>query len=596
MDGFPTAFYLAGLEDVINNPYVLFRLVTPTPPNRFQKRGGVESAAGLVNVIPQRRVYRMETVEEIEIFKRELIKRPLVLQCMSHSGMGCGSTSFGCGILPNDRNWVLLINQTYPKILSRIQMGCDAAKNAMNKGHPFVLRFRFGTLLQRLHSEIFPEEEMRTPALHYAEWEFAEVVIRFPGGHLSSDTETPPTTVMAPVCTELNFDFADITLNEIKRVQNPQDKILRGKIPAITEDEIRDVLHGWTINEISPLDDIGEERPETYNYAQAGRLYESFRRKKRRQPKASDSSEAAGEKPDDKIRMHSVTSAKGDSVDIREVETSFVEDEGGFSSARRNVHSDTRQPVRPQRRGDNYQPRVQEKREQGYGNGHLYPDITVVDNNRGRTSSSDSYYNISPGPGVAKPFDQIPHRDSDRSSHSTGGADSGYSGADDDGFSGYYGNRRQDGHRRPNEHMRESGGRHYDPMDKYGNTPTQRAHENHGFRHDDNDDIIRKHKELASKMKPSGRYDYGGNGQSRDVYDRPNKQYDDRHDNARFGRSQNHYNNDRSDTRRDYYEQRDRSRGYSSEQPPPSYNNVAAPEEGPAFRLHEKEAMAESFI
>ncbi|XP_046550194.1 uncharacterized protein LOC124260009 [Haliotis rubra] len=512
---------------------------------------------------------------------------------MSHSGVGCGSVGLGCGILPNDKNWVLLINQTYPKILSRIQMGCDAAKNAMDKGHPFVLRFQFGTLLQRLHTELFPEEEMRFPILQYAEWEFAEVVIRFPGS-LRSEEEEPPTTFLSPVCTELNFNFADINQNEIKRVSNPQNKVLRGQIPAITEEEIRDVLHGWTVNEISPLDDIGEERPETYNYAQAGRLYESFRRKKRRQPKASDSSQGAGEKPDDKIRMQSATSGQDDSIDIREVETSFVEDDGGFSPARRNLPSDTRQPVRPQRRGDNYQPRLQEKREQGYGNGHLYPNITVVDNSRGRTSSSDSYYNINSGPDVPKPFDQIPHRDSDRSSHSTGGADSGYSGADDDGFSGYYGNRRQDGHRKPaNDYMRERHGHHNDPMDKYGSTTTQRAHENLGFRLDDNDDIIRKHKELASKMKPSRGYDYDEGGQSRHVYERPNEHYEERHAYAPRSRPQNLHYNDNGDNRRDNYEPRDRSRGYSSER---SYNSSAAPEAGSKFKLPEQEAMAESFI
>ena len=44
-------------------------------------------------------------------------------------------------------------------------------------------------------------------------------------------------------------------------------------------DEIRTMLPGWTVNAVTPLEAIGEIAPaRTYSYAQAGRLYASFRK------------------------------------------------------------------------------------------------------------------------------------------------------------------------------------------------------------------------------------------------------------------------------------------------------------------------------
>ena len=62
-------------------------------------------------------------------------------------------------------------------------------------------------------------------------------------------------------------------------------------------DEIRESLPGWTVNGISPLENIGDVVPTAnYSYAQAGRLYESFRKKKRR-PKAEVGDQAEGGAP-----------------------------------------------------------------------------------------------------------------------------------------------------------------------------------------------------------------------------------------------------------------------------------------------------------
>ena len=55
------------------------------------------------------------------------------------------------------------------------------------------------------------------------------------------------------------------------------------EITLLVADEIRETLPAWTVNGISPLENIGDQIPvANYSYAQAGRLYESFRRPKRR--------------------------------------------------------------------------------------------------------------------------------------------------------------------------------------------------------------------------------------------------------------------------------------------------------------------------
>ena len=57
-------------------------------------------------------------------------------------------------------------------------------------------------------------------------------------------------------------------------------------------DEIRESLPAWTVNGVSPLENIGEQVPTAnYSYAQAGRLYDSFRKKKRARATRGDQAE-----------------------------------------------------------------------------------------------------------------------------------------------------------------------------------------------------------------------------------------------------------------------------------------------------------------
>nr|KAG5708351.1 hypothetical protein BaRGS_034382 [Batillaria attramentaria] len=143
-----------------------------------------------------------------------------------------------------DDKWVMMVNQTHPKILSRLQIGLDAARKAMANGQSFEVTFAFTKLVEKLYRKTLTKSEQEAAANHldlvktyfrYAEWEY---------------------------------------------------------------DEIRERLPAWTVNGVSPLENIGDHVPaENYSYAQAGRLYESFRKKKRK-PRTDVGDMSAGGAPE----------------------------------------------------------------------------------------------------------------------------------------------------------------------------------------------------------------------------------------------------------------------------------------------------------
>ncbi|XP_041365773.1 uncharacterized protein LOC121380848 [Gigantopelta aegis] len=469
MEGFPTAFILARREDVISNPDVLFRLVIPT-----STKDGVQSAAGLVNVLPQRRVYRMQTANEIELFKRELLRRPLVLQPVCHTGVGCNRGGMSCGMCYTDVNWVLLINQTHPKVLGRLQMGIDAAKGAMSRGDPFVLQYNFGTLLERIHQELFQEYDVVT----HAEWDFAELTVKYPGriGEMPRLSTLDPRTLLnqyMPECRELTFDFADLEAEEVGLVDNKSGFVVSRPIEPVLEEEIRTLLPGWTVNEISPLDNIGEKVPATYSYAQAGRLYESFRKKNRHRP------------PN---RNNRVESPRAEAIEMTDVHLPAsgdrIDNPGAVGSASASG---------------------------AYQYGPSYYDSIPQSE-----FSSEKLNGIGLCDG-----DRLHHRDSDRSQStiaSSGPADSGYAGHDSDGFGDV-----ANGHRKP-----------YHVPDPYSNLGPnvksnryENVHVNMGYQHDEDAEreALKRHSEYVAKMlqgngphgepavnRPYSRYDSPSNG------------------------------------------------------------------------------------
>ncbi|XP_013085270.2 uncharacterized protein LOC106070012 [Biomphalaria glabrata] len=282
MEEFPPAFVIASREAVSRNNNVLYRLVRTLPDG-----SGVESVDRLVNVVPHRRSYCMERKNEIDDFRHEILQRPLVLQPVLHFGRGFGHY---CGLCYSDEPWVILINQTHPKILSRLQMGLDMAKAAIERGQAVEVRFEFGAIIQKVYREYLrqkEEEEAKESvsgiqdclvSLRYAEWEHCNLVVR---SHGYAARLNRSSLLYSLPNLDLSFKFEDIAMHEMIWSQLDGQKFTKPHLSRVTEDELRAQLPAWTINTISPLSDIGEDVPShNYSYAQAGRLYESFRKKK----------------------------------------------------------------------------------------------------------------------------------------------------------------------------------------------------------------------------------------------------------------------------------------------------------------------------
>ncbi|ESO97151.1 hypothetical protein LOTGIDRAFT_174585 [Lottia gigantea] len=480
MEDFPAAIYLASEESVFHNPAVLFDLVRPTKTGN-----GVESAAGLANVIPRKRIYRMETEEELEIFKNELLRRPLVLQPTTHSGKGIGKGTKGCALWVNHINWILLINQTHPKILGRIQMGVDAAKQAMANKEPFLLRYKFGSLLQRLHFLIFKDGlnlsdhfDQMLSYLRYANWTYGELIVRYPGPEGTKTFLIPKR--------DISFSFEDIEPQEIFVRPELYRAPIRPPNNPVTGDEIRTWLPGWTVNEITPLEDIGETAPtNNYSYAQAGRLYESFRKKKKTRP-VVDKSPKDNHGFESSIEMEdiapsvsqgamagpstpngaysylpqnsSVHGASANYIHPKSQSDNRYDDRNFDSNRHENRHARERQPQRPSRQHER-QPVKSE----------LYPEVHIVD--KSSKSKSRDLYN--------KPeVDLSQGRESNQSSFSTAAS----SGPTD---SGYHGNETDSYH-----------------SDRYPHDNGYSHGENLGFHHEEEseDKIMMKHKQFVNNM------------------------------------------------------------------------------------------------
>ncbi|CAG5116560.1 unnamed protein product [Candidula unifasciata] len=280
MENFPSALVIASYDSVCDNNNVLYRLVRPLPGGI-----GVQSTDRLVNVVPFRRKYTFEKKQQLEDFGQQMLRRPLVLQPILHFGRGLG---YNCAVCYQDELWLVMVNQTHPKILSRLQMGLDSAKAALARGQPFEIRFRFGKLIQRVYTEHLAQKEKGEAQnsgsacltyFRYAEWEHCDLNLRYHGYganiNRSSAFHSLPSL-------EMKWDFEDIGMHEMEWNQLTGEVYPRPHLSSVYEDEIREALPGWTINSVSPLENIGDSVPENnYDYAQAGRLYASFRKKSR---------------------------------------------------------------------------------------------------------------------------------------------------------------------------------------------------------------------------------------------------------------------------------------------------------------------------
>ncbi|KAK7499333.1 hypothetical protein BaRGS_00009308 [Batillaria attramentaria] len=542
MDQFPSAILLAQLKDVVMNNNVLHRLVRPT-----EQGTQVVSVDRLVNVVPHRRIYRFDRKDELNEFCNELLRRPLVLQPVVHFGRGLGRGSLACGMCYKDDKWVMMVNQTHPKILSRLQIGLDAARKAMANGQSFEVTFAFTKLVEKLYRKTLTKSEQEAAANHldlvktyfrYAEWEYGDLILRYHGygallgrggGLLDKNLPT----------LNLTFEFEDLWTQEISWRTLGAEYFPHPHLSPVTEDEIRERLPAWTVNGVSPLENIGDHVPaENYSYAQAGRLYESFRKKKRK-PRTDVGDMSAGGAPEprptasDGIELK-VMGGEGENRRWRRYNEyeNDVEDDHGFrpqgssgvgpghvspsapplygagasfydGGVPTGAHAGHVQSAYPEDDGfyeeKGAKPKAYRPQGQFDSHGHLYPKIRVNAEqgpdrkpSQGRGSSpsyqspkQDQYPDAA---GVQAQFTRLRMQGSDRSSHSEAGSGITDSGIDSDGHA-----REGSFDRPPYTH----------PHPHSGSPPHPYAMDNHAFHHEEDSEVneaMRKHKELIAKM------------------------------------------------------------------------------------------------
>ncbi|KAL8560334.1 hypothetical protein ACOMHN_006065 [Nucella lapillus] len=432
---FPSAIVLARLADVVVNNNVLYRLVQPT-----EQGTEVLSVNRLVNVVPFRRVYRFDRKEELNEFANELLRRPLVLQPVVHFGRGLGSGSLTCGMCYKDDKWIMLVNQTHPKILGRLQIGLDAAKNAMARGQSCEIRFAFSQLVEKLYKDNLSRKEQEDAAqtldliksyFRYSEWEYGDLIIRH-HGYAARFGRGGGISEMSTL--HLTFLFEDLMTQEIQWKNLGAEYFPKSHLAPVSEDEIRDTLPAWTVNGVSPLENIGEQVPATnYSYSQAGRLYESFRKKKRHRPQAEmgDQAEVGAGAP-------AVRPTVTDGIELKVMEQDdrwqqHSPSGGGYLEQHPDQYRGTREDQcddrvgydtrRPQHNARQWQEHVEDdgfyegqgakpKRNPQYDNhGHIYPEVKVTS---GQTGKSGSHNPRSPVP-VPNSY---PHTNTSLTSHS----------------------------------------------------------------------------------------------------------------------------------------------------------------------------------
>lgn len=248
----------ARADEALTHGQVLYGLIKPT-----KDMEQVESTAAMVNVIPKKRIYVMEKIEELELFTKELFKRPLVIQPSAHIGRGIAAIS--CTMFTREERWIVLINQAHPKILSRIRMGVDLAKEKFIRGEPFILELSFNSFLKRVYLDRLTKAPL-DPRFTFIDIEDAAIVIRSPGDvvHRSMKWEfkNPP----------IKFEFEDLLPSEIMRrtvtaaTSEWNDPALR----VIQPDIIEKYLPGWSFEQIDPLAAAMAELPPIYEDREEG--------------------------------------------------------------------------------------------------------------------------------------------------------------------------------------------------------------------------------------------------------------------------------------------------------------------------------------
>ncbi|KAK3108612.1 hypothetical protein FSP39_011853 [Pinctada imbricata] len=244
------AFVLSPEEDILSHGHVFYNLVRPRRDTATDTVM-LESSDGAVNVVPRKRIYRMESLEELEDFQGEILRRPLVVQPLLK--IGSGIQMMKCFFCINEERWAILINQTHPKVLGRILMGMDVAKRAIRSGQNFVLEFNFGDIIRRFYNSIMAQNQQTR--FSYMDCEFADLIIVYNQRFAARGQQAR----------RLQFCFDDIEGPDVtvRRVELAEMEQPDSRFRVIPQEHYREILPGWTF-----ADEMDEEID--YNYHNSG--------------------------------------------------------------------------------------------------------------------------------------------------------------------------------------------------------------------------------------------------------------------------------------------------------------------------------------
>lgn len=233
----------------MSHGYTMYGLLKPGKDGKC-----VESAAAMVNVIPRKRIYRMATIAELETFRSELMKRPLVIQPVINAGTGI--QKLNCFFKVRKEKWVIMLNQNNPKIMGRIMMGIDAAKTLMKRGEPFVLEFMLSNVVRRLYYSAMAN---KAPSNYqYIDCHHGDLIIRGSGDYFHQGMKWEVKSQ------HMQFDFDDITDRDIM-VRTLKDAAYQRQSPVIQvvpDRELRQILPGWTFEQVEEEEEEEEDDEE----------------------------------------------------------------------------------------------------------------------------------------------------------------------------------------------------------------------------------------------------------------------------------------------------------------------------------------------
>ncbi|GAB1609762.1 uncharacterized protein LOC115227130 [Argonauta hians] len=241
---------VAKVAELQRNQNILYNLVKP----KKDEPELVESNLKLANVLPKKRIYRMSSTQELELFRKELLTRPLLLQCTIESGPGVGCfhhlSKYDCRFVQNSEPYIVLLNQIHPKILSRLSMGLDLAVKYMKQSQPFILTFTLNKIIEDLYTNILRAYDGQPNPREKISCNYAELTIRFLG-RTSAMRITDGIKVK-----DMTFSFEDVDHKDLLvDTQRTAAARQRRSLP-IDQGELVSVLKGWKFGDFELSDGL----------------------------------------------------------------------------------------------------------------------------------------------------------------------------------------------------------------------------------------------------------------------------------------------------------------------------------------------------